>query len=75
MVHVSCEGERNIAFESKTLPHLIKTKMFYLREKMLLNKYFSKYIHVGFCFEGFYIRNTMVTSEFNFDACLTTIAF
>jgi hypothetical protein len=42
---------------------------------MFVNKKLSKYIHVGFCFEGFIARNSVVQSEFNFDVRFTSYDF
>jgi hypothetical protein len=33
-----------------------------------MNNFFMKYNQVGSCFEVFVIKNTIVQSEFNFDA-------
>ena len=42
---------------------------------MFINKILSKYIHVGYCFEGFIVRNTMGLLKFNLDACLIAMFF
>ena len=47
----------------------------FLYNKYLLFKILSKYIHVGSCFEGFIIRNTMVQSKFNLNVYFVNYRF